>query len=115
MLDTLFCLPLPPIAGTYSIQGQMTYQWVVGQALWNTLVFGLSLNNNSNDANCLYGMFERNPRTSGTAGTDTLHTTRVLYLTNTTPVYFLLDFVGGTGNFGTASNTCTFLTYTRIA
>ena len=31
----------PPIAGYYSLQGQTAYQLVVGQAQWNSLVYGI--------------------------------------------------------------------------
>ena len=105
----------PPVAGYYSLQGQIAFQWVVGTANWNTFVYGISTSITSYDSQCYSGIFERNPRVSGTAGTDTLITNRVLYVTTTSPIYFLVDFVGGVGNFATASNAFTFLSYTRIA
>ena len=105
----------PPIAGYYSLQGQIAYQWVVGTVNWNTFVYGIALCINSYDSECYYGIFERNPRVSGNGGTDPLITNHVLYVTTTSPVYFLVDFVGGVGNFATASNAFTFLSYTRIA
>ena len=70
----------PPVAGYYSLQGQITYQWVVGTAQWNQLVYGLSTSITSYDAECYYGIFERNPRSSGNSGTDTLITNRVLII-----------------------------------
>ena len=105
----------PPVAGYYSLQGQITYQWVVGTAQWNQLVYGLSTSITSYDAECYYGIFERNPRVSGNGGTDSLITNRVIYVQTTTPIYFLVMFSGGTGNFATASSAFTFLRYTRIA
>ena len=90
----------------------MVYEWVVGG--YNVLVFGISLSIKSYDSECYYRRFERNPRMD-TRGTDTLLTRRVLYITPTTPVYFLVNFAGGTSNFATASNAFTFLRYTRIA
>ena len=80
----------------------------MGTANWNTFVYGISLSINSYDSECYYGIFERNPRTSGTAGTDSLITNRVLYVQTTTPIYFLVMFSGGVNNFGTASNAFTF-------
>ena len=103
------------VAGTYSFEAQLRLEWVVGQALWNSVIYGLSLSSNSYDSECYYGAFERNRRISGTAGTDCLTTRSVLYVTTTTPVYFVVNFVGGTGNFATLSNVFTFLRYTRIA
>ena len=105
----------PPVAGYYSLQGQITYQWVVGTAQWNQLVYGISLSINSYDSECYYGIFERNPRVSGNGGTDSLITNRVLYVTTMTPVYFLVDFVRGTGNFATLLNIFTYLRCTCIA
>ena len=105
----------PPVAGYYSLQAQITYQWVVGTAQWNQLVYGLSTSITSFDAECYYGIFERNPRVSGNGGTDSLITNRVIYVQTTTPVYFIVMFSGGTGNFATASSAFTFLRYTRIA
>ena len=104
----------PPVAGYCSLQGQIAYQWVVGTAQWNSFGYGISTSITSYDSECYYGIFERNPRVSGTAGTDTLITNRVLYVA-TSPAYFLVDFVRGVGNFATASNAFTFLSYTRIA
>ena len=105
----------PPVAGYYSLQAQIAYQWVVGTAQWNQLVYGLSTSITSYDAECYYGIFERNPRVSGNGGTDSLITNRVIYVQTTTPVYFIVMFSGGVNNFGTASNAFTFLRYTRIA
>ena len=78
-------------------------------------MYGISLSINSYDDECYYSIFERNPRVSGNGGTDSLITNRVLYIQTTTPVYFIVMFSGGTGNFATASNAFTFLRYTRIA
>ena len=103
-----------PIEGTYSFEGQTVYEWVIGQAKYNVLVFGVSLSIKSYDSECYYRRFERNPRMD-TRGTDTLLTRRVLYVTPTTPVYFLINYLGGTGNFKTASNNLIFLRYTPIA
>ena len=47
----------------------------------------------------LFWAFERNLHVDGSHGTDCLTTRRVLYITTTTPVYFLVNFVGRTGNF----------------
>ena len=43
----------PPLAGYYSLQAQITYQWVVGTAQWNQIVYGLSSSTTSFDAECL--------------------------------------------------------------
>ena len=104
-----------PVAGAFSFNAQLRLEWVVGQAQWNQVVYGISLNSNSWDADCLYGAFERNPRVDATRGTDCLTTNRVLYVAASTPVNFIVFFSGGTGNFATASNAFTFLRYTRIA
>ena len=104
-----------PVAGTFSFNAQLRLEWVVGQAQWNQVVYGISLNSNSWDTDCLYGAFERNPRIDATRGTDCLTTNRVLYVAASTPVNFIVFFSGGTGNFATASNAFTFLRYTRIA
>ena len=54
------------VAGTYSFLGQMAYQWGVGQAQWNLLVYRISLSIYSYDSECYSGIFERKPRVSGT-------------------------------------------------
>ena len=91
----------PPVAGYYLLQGQMAYQWVVGTVQWNSSVYCISVSINSYDSECYYSIFERNPRVSGTAGTDTLITNRVLYIAPMTPVYFHRNFIRGVNNFVT--------------
>ena len=58
------------------------------------------------------GGIARKPRINAA---DCLIPCRVLYVTNTTPVYFFVNFVGGTGKSATASNVYPFLRYTHIA
>ena len=43
----------PPVAGYYSLQGQIAYQWVVGTANWNTFVDGISTSITSYDSEIL--------------------------------------------------------------
>ena len=50
-----------------------------------------------------------------TRGTDCLTTRRVLYVTSATPVYLLVNFVGGVGNSAMALNAYIFLRYTCVA
>ena len=104
-----------PVSGTFSFDAQLRLEWVVGTAMYNSVIFGISTSSTSWDADCLYGAFERNPRFDATRGTDCLTTNRVLYVAASTPVSFVVFFSGGTGNFATASNAFTFLRYTRIA
>ena len=114
--DTLFFFTYStPVSGTFSFNAQLRLEYVVGQANWNTVIFGISTAINYFDSECYYNAFERNPRVDGTRGTECLHTRRVLYITSATPVYLLVNFAGGVGNFATASNAFTFLRYTRIA
>ena len=87
----------------------------MGQAQWLQCIYGISLNSNSFDADCLYGAFERNPRLDATRGTNSLITRRVLYVSASTPVHFVVSYPGGVGNSATASNVLTYLRYTRIA
>ena len=49
----------PPVAGYYSLQGQIAFQWVVGKANWNTFVYGISTSITSYDSQCYYGIFEK--------------------------------------------------------
>ena len=112
---TLFFTYSTPVSGTFSFDAQLRLEYVVGQANWNTVIFGISTAINYFDSECYYNAFERNPRADGTRGTECLHTRRVLYITSATPVYLLVNFAGGVGNFATASNAFTFLRYTRIA
>ena len=76
------------VAGTYSFDAQLRLEWVVGTALWNQVISGISLSSTCFDADWLYGAFERNPRMDATRGTDCLTTRRVLYMTSSTAVYW---------------------------
>ena len=79
------------------------------------MIYAISLSPNSFDADCLHGAFERNPRVDAARGTDCLTTRHILYVTNSTPVHFLINFVGGVGNSATVSDAFTYLRYTCIA
>ena len=65
--------------------------------------------------NVITVFLKKKTRVSSNGGTDTLITNHGLYVTTTSPVYFLVDFVGGVNNFATVSNVFTFLRYTLIA
>ena len=104
-----------PVAGMFSFDALMRLEWAVGQANWNSVIFGISTAINYYDTECYYHAFECNPRVDGTRGTDCLYNCQVLYVTSATPVYLQVNFVEGVGNFSTASNEFTFLRYTRIA
>ena len=77
---------------------------MVRMVLWNSTIFVISISFNSFDSECYYEAFEQNPRMD--AERVRIY---VLYITNTTTIYFLVNFVGGTGNFLTALNPFTFL------
>ena len=68
-----------PVSGTFSFDAQLRLEYVVGQANWNTVIFGISTAINYFDSECYYNAFERNPRTDGTRGTECLHTHRCIY------------------------------------
>ena len=104
-----------PVSGTFSFEAQLRLEWLVGQAQWLQCIYGISLNSNSFDADCLYGAFERNPRLDATRGTDCLITRRVLYVSASVPVHFVVNYPGGVGNSATALNAFTYLRYTRVA
>ena len=74
------------VAGTFSFAAQLRLEWVVGQALWNSVIYGILTAMNYQDSECYYESFERNPRMDATRGTDCLYT-RVLYVPSSTLVF----------------------------
>ena len=57
------------LTGIFSFDAQLRLKWVVGQALWNSVIYGISLSSNSYDSECYYGAFKMNPRMDATCGT----------------------------------------------
>ena len=84
----LLCTFSMPVAGTFSFDAQIWLEWVVGQAIWNSVIYGKSLSSNSWDVDCLYGAFECNQHLNATHGTDCLMTHQVLYVRAGMPIHF---------------------------